>query len=107
MDIPQPVVVATVCSLCDEPWEDHGPEPTVLDCIRLLKARPYQTVIVNPSPWVPIQPAWPGWTINCGSDTIAGPSLPSGYTVNWDPNDPTIVSTFTEIPPNTDVILTV
>lgn len=36
---PQPVVVHTVCSLCDEPWEAHGDKPTTADCIRLLKER--------------------------------------------------------------------
>ena len=40
---PQPVVVSTVCSLCGEDWAEHGDEPTTLDCIRLLKARPIGT----------------------------------------------------------------
>jgi hypothetical protein len=38
--MPEPVIVKTICSLCDEPWELHGDKPTTLDCIRLLKARP-------------------------------------------------------------------
>ena len=38
---PEPVIRSTVCSLCDEPWESHGDDPTVLDCIRLLKAKRY------------------------------------------------------------------
>ncbi len=36
---PEPVVVSTVCSLCGELWEPHGPNPTTLDCIRVLKAK--------------------------------------------------------------------
>lgn len=44
---PQPVVTSTICSLCDEPWESHGDDPTVLDCLRLLKAKRY-----TPSPYV-------------------------------------------------------
>jgi hypothetical protein len=50
---PEPVIVKTVCSLCDEPWEAHGDNPTTLDCIRLLKMRP-RTVVqcqgINPWP---------------------------------------------------------
>ena len=35
---PEPVVTATVCSLCGLAWEKHGDKPTKDDCIRLLKA---------------------------------------------------------------------
>lgn len=35
---PKPVVVKTICSMCDLDWEDHGDNPTTEDCIRLLKA---------------------------------------------------------------------
>lgn len=36
---PEPVVTATECSLCAEPWEDHGENPTVLKCVELLRAK--------------------------------------------------------------------
>lgn len=34
---PEPVVVRTLCSLCDQEWEKHGDNPTTLNCIELLK----------------------------------------------------------------------
>lgn len=41
---PEPVIVAMVCSICNLPWEEHcedpSDQPTLMDCIRLLKARP-------------------------------------------------------------------
>jgi hypothetical protein len=63
---PEPVIVKTICSLCDEPWELHGDNPTTLDCIRLLKARPTTVIQQAPTiyPWpttinVPYQPLQP------------------------------------------------
>lgn len=41
---PEPVIVAMVCSICNLPWDEHcedpSDQPTLMDCIRLLKARP-------------------------------------------------------------------
>lgn len=52
---PEPIVVETVCSLCDQPWEDHGETPTTADCIRLLKQqlalRPAPTIAWHDYPW--------------------------------------------------------
>lgn len=36
--VPSPVVKVVVCSVCDEPWGKHN-EPTILECVRLLKVR--------------------------------------------------------------------
>lgn len=75
---PHPVVVTTICSLCDEPWEDHGDKPTAEDCVRLLKAklaRQRPPVIIHdrwyPQPYVvpTVRPYW-RWNdhmIYCGS----------------------------------------
>lgn len=50
-DKPQPVIVNTICSLCGEPWEQHGDKPTTLDCIRLLKAKvPVAPIVIQPYP---------------------------------------------------------
>ena len=50
---PEPVVTATVCSLCGLAWEKHGDKPTKDDCIRLLKAKlasgPTTTWLMNSS----------------------------------------------------------
>lgn len=61
---PQPIVVRTLCSLCDEEWEAHGDDPTTLDCIRLLKAAK-----VKPYPYVP-NPWW--WQTSSGTISVAG-----------------------------------
>ena len=45
---PKPVVVETRCSECDLPWEDHGDNPTLLDCIRLLKEQPKTVTYTYP-----------------------------------------------------------
>lgn len=81
---PAPVVVTTVCSLCDEPWEAHGDDPTTADCIRLLKARivtqPVTPVVIYRDrwPWYPNQyptityPSYtPQWTYTAGT-TVSG-----------------------------------
>lgn len=52
---PEPIVVRTLCSLCDLDWEPHGDEPTTADCIRLLKIelsrRPLNLYWNTPRPW--------------------------------------------------------
>ena len=77
MTKPSPVVVTTICSLCDEPWEDHGDKPTAEDCVRLLKAKlaatPAPVTILTQPPIYPKPyPYWyyhqPTWT-SCGSTT--------------------------------------
>lgn len=39
MNKPTPVSKWIVCSVCDLDWNAHGPSPTLMDCVRLLKAR--------------------------------------------------------------------
>lgn len=39
MNKPSPVSKWVVCAICDLDWTSHGPDPTLMDCIRLLKAR--------------------------------------------------------------------
>lgn len=53
---PVPVVVTTICSLCDLPWEDHGEDPTTSDCIRLLKAK---VVAQSQTPFIIYKDRWP------------------------------------------------
>lgn len=56
---PEPVVIDTRCSLCNEKWESHGDSPTTLDCIRLLRAelaRRPQTWTINQTPPAPAVP---------------------------------------------------
>lgn len=67
--IPKPVVTVTLCSLCDEPWEAHGKNPTAKDCIRLLKAklaepRPYV------APYIQKYPTYPYWYTYTSGDTV-------------------------------------
>lgn len=80
---PQPVVVQTVCSLCDLPWEDHGDEPSALDCIRLLKERPATTVCPGPHyPWTwtwTHDQTFPAYTIN---DASSATTVSNGATTN-------------------------
>jgi hypothetical protein len=33
---PTPKHVVTICSVCELPWEDHGDDPTLETCVRLL-----------------------------------------------------------------------
>ena len=76
---PEPVVVSTVCSLCDQPWEAHGATPTTLDCIRLLKAlprvsysQPYIYPVLTPWQWTYNQNTLnDGHAITCGSFTTS------------------------------------
>lgn len=37
LPIPEPVPTNVVCSACGEQWSLHGENPTLLDCIRVLK----------------------------------------------------------------------
>lgn len=53
VEVPEPVVVATRCSVCDLPWEGHGAEPSVMDCVRLLKARVPRPYVAPVIPWYP------------------------------------------------------
>lgn len=48
MNKPSPVSKWVVCAICDLDWTSHGPDPTLMDCIRLLKNRNYYT---QPYPW--------------------------------------------------------
>lgn len=92
MPKPSPVVVTTICSLCDEPWEAHGDKPTAEDCVRLLKAklaaasvrpivieRPYPYPV---SPWRP-HPYWhqPSWIVSSGN-TSQGAANVGGQLTN-------------------------
>ena len=36
---PKPVVVRQVCDVCDEDWAKHPANPTVMDCLEILKAK--------------------------------------------------------------------
>lgn len=67
---PAPVVVQTLCSLCDEDWAAHGADPTTADCIRLLKAR----LAVRPSPYIVHRDWWwnqPYWGTSSGTITVS------------------------------------
>lgn len=117
---PQPVIVTTICSLCDEPWEAHGDAPTTQDCIRLLKAKlalPRPNVIGWPTVpvysgyrcsicggWVSPNSShmcnngwWSTYTVNCsGAATVAGNFASTTGTVTLrrpdDGGDPTPVA---------------
>lgn len=61
--VPEPVVVSMVCSLCGEPWQLHA-EPSVLECIRLLKLRRGWAV-----PYIQYPQVGPYWITSKGSST--------------------------------------
>lgn len=46
---PSPVPQFIVCSVCDLPWSSHSPDPTLMDCIKLLKQRTMWNP--RPRPW--------------------------------------------------------
>lgn len=48
MKKPEPKVIYVVCTVCDCAWEAHGPDPTLMDCIRLLKAKTYNPTVFKP-----------------------------------------------------------
>lgn len=85
---PAPVVVTTICSLCDEPWELHGDDPTTSDCIRLLKAKIAALPVATPvyiyrDNWwhTPLrqQPYYqPQWTYTQGISATSSGSLGGG-----------------------------
>ena len=35
---PAPVPTNVVCRVCGLPWDQHGPDPTLKTCVRLLRA---------------------------------------------------------------------
>lgn len=35
---PTPKHIVTVCSICELPWQNHGEDPTLETCVRLLAA---------------------------------------------------------------------
>lgn len=56
---PAPKSTNVACELCGLAWDKHGPEPTPLTCIDLLKAElskrpsyPYVVTGVTPDNWV-------------------------------------------------------
>lgn len=67
MPKPEPVVVSTVCSECGMKWEDHGPKPTLADCVRLLKARPLPQMVSWPSNVTPIGASASSYTLSAES----------------------------------------
>lgn len=84
--VPEPVAVTTVCSMCGLDWKLHGKTPTTEDCIRLLKLelarRPHYVppvIIPQPYPVVPYRPPYQPWwgttsggsyqTVNCSTAT--------------------------------------
>lgn len=79
---PQPVPTEVKCSECGLPWDGHGDEPTLADCVRLLKAELARRPRLPPSfnvrePVALLSPTWqqtpetgrpvpwPGHTFTC------------------------------------------
>lgn len=97
---PEPKVVTTVCSLCDESWESHGDRPTTADCIRLLKARAERAerqiprTINVPYPVYPRPIRWDQpwinttYTVTCSDTTAASASSTLGEITYRKPEDP-------------------
>lgn len=48
---PKPIPVSLVCSLCGESWDLHPDDPTALDCIAILRAKPHTTVCGHTHYW--------------------------------------------------------
>jgi hypothetical protein len=73
---PEPITTARICSMCGEAWNRHPENPTVEDCVALLKAElGYERsrahpVWINPAPMSisPLSPPYPWW----GTNTISG-----------------------------------
>lgn len=84
---PEPVPLSLVCSLCAEPWDLHGDEPTVLDCIRILKAKApifpsYPTLPSYPYPAYPVP--GPSWGIGSGDSMPPNPKIWCSSVTQWD-----------------------
>jgi len=87
---PQPVNKYVVCSVCDFPWSMHGDDPTLMDCIRILKQH-----VVRPQPywdwtWRPTSPhirTYTGTTsIQTDSATVSGVTYMTPREVSCDDN---------------------
>ena len=37
--VPEPVVTKQICSICAEDWDEHPDDPTILDCVEILRAK--------------------------------------------------------------------
>jgi hypothetical protein len=57
---PTPVHVKTECSLCGLDWDKHPDEPTVYDCVELLKVEAAKPPITQYVPYYPYPYQWTG-----------------------------------------------
>jgi hypothetical protein len=57
---PTPVHVKTECSLCGLDWDKHPDEPTVYDCVELLKVEAAKPPITKYVPYYPYPYQWTG-----------------------------------------------
>jgi hypothetical protein len=73
MSKPQPVAVTVICSLCDQPWDDHGLKPSQDDCVRLLKAA---LAAKSPVPVIVYRDRYP---YQVGPYWYASPSVGTGH----------------------------
>lgn len=75
---PEPVVIQTICSMCQLDWAAHGEDPTTEDCIRLLKvelAMAKRRVVINQPPVVYPPPGrlYPVWGLGTSVQPCASP----------------------------------
>lgn len=83
MKAPEPKAVTTsqVCSVCGEDWAEHPENPTVLDCITVLKMHRAPRIYVKTYPTInpyypyPINPTPPYWVTHATTGSGA-----CGYT---------------------------
>lgn len=71
---PKPMPITIVCTLCGEPWELHPEDPTALDCIAILRAKPTTTVCTH-THYCWHQQNWPWW----GGGTWTTPAITTPY----------------------------
>jgi hypothetical protein len=85
MPRPRPVTTERICSECDLDWELHPENPTLSDCVRLLKSYPHPVCTLPHYPaicWRPHYPPTQIWWSGTGGGTSA-PQLPyPNYTIN-------------------------
>lgn len=88
---PKPVTVKEVCSICDGDWAEHPENPTVMDCLEIVKAKNVELSLKVANPgcchhnhiqWTYTYPQYYSHTYTVNPPVQVTPTAPTWYSPN-------------------------